>query len=428
MATLLGDKNVGDIVRINEKGNPVDFIIVHKGNPDASLYDESCDGIWLLRLQAHSNRAFEYDNIGDYENSDIKSWLNTSYYNSIDSEIRGVIKEVKIPFKKGTGFSAAGVYSGTKGLLCNVFLLSSIEVGQLPNASYVPKDGVKLSYFLSAEDTDVASTRNSRRICSNSSGDAVKWWLRSPYVGGAGTHALSIGVKGGSASSDASSDSSLWARPAFVLPADLVVDHDGNVFINILPEITADKTGDLGMLTDGFDLEYSVNDDDGDPITVTEILDSTEVHSYTVTQNQNETYSLRGGDWLKISNGSHTFTLSASDGKSTVEHSVTFSRDQTSLSVTLDTPQEADDIIRFCSLAIEGSLPTDMVLTCEVTCNGLDDEPVWEDCTLKVKSGSVYMFKNQFAEKGFAFNFRINAKRGASGNGGYITRIYGGFE
>ncbi|MDE7231187.1 MAG: hypothetical protein K2N56_11965 [Oscillospiraceae bacterium] len=89
---------------------------------------------------------------------------------------------------------------------------------------------------------------------------------------------------------------------------------------------------------------------------------------------------------------------------------------------------EADDIIRACSLKAEGSFPADAVCKYEVTNNALDDEPVWEDCTTKVKAGLPYLFQNKTAENGAAFNFRVSVKRGASNAGGYITKVSGGFE
>ncbi len=76
---LLSDMNVGDIVKINEDGSPVNFIIVHKGKP-SSLYDASCNGVWLLRETTHSVREWEYYNENDYEHSNIDDWLNAETY------------------------------------------------------------------------------------------------------------------------------------------------------------------------------------------------------------------------------------------------------------------------------------------------------------------------------------------------------------
>jgi len=38
------------------------------------------------------------------------------------------------------------------------------------------------------------------------------------------------------------------------------------------------------------------------------------------------------------------------------------------------------------------------------------------------------LFTNQTAANGFAFNFRVTAERGASGESGYIASIQGGFQ
>ena len=61
----------------------------------------------------------------------------------------------------------------------------------------------------------------------------------------------------------------------------------------------------------------------------------------------------------------------------------------------------------------------------EVTNNAKDDAPVWEDCTAEVKSGANHIFENKTAANGFAFNFRVTAERGASGEGGYINGVNG---
>ena len=40
----LGDMAVGSTVKIKVNDTLRDFLIVHKGNPDTSIYDASCDG------------------------------------------------------------------------------------------------------------------------------------------------------------------------------------------------------------------------------------------------------------------------------------------------------------------------------------------------------------------------------------------------
>lgn len=416
----LGDKSVGDIVKIKEDGVAVNYLIVHKGKP-SDLYDDSCDGVWLLREKTHSLRAWHgtssSDGVNDYENSDIEAWLNGDFLNTIDEKIRTEIKTVKIPYRKGSGTSMT-VQSGANGLSCKAFLLSGYEVGFTQSDNqYLPVDGAKLSYF---------SDANSR-IGKDSTDTAVSWWLRSPYTDNA-SFVFYVNTVG-SLSSNYSYSSAVAVRPAFVLPSSLLVDAGGNVSTNNPPTITADKTGDLGTLADGFTCNYSVDDaDENDSVSVTLDLDGVQISTFTATKNQQETYTLGGDEWLKVTNGEHTFTITASDGKDTATNAITFTRNLTELTVTLAQSFPADDRISACALNVEGSIPEDAVCKFEVTNNALDIEPVWEDCTKKSQAGFSYVFTNKTAENGFAFNFRVTISRGASGSGGYITSISGGFE
>lgn len=504
MATTLSGKKVGDIVKLKENGVDVNYVIVNKGRPSA-LYDDSCDGVWVVREQIYEKKAFG-SNSNDCKN--ILSNLST-FYNRFDNNIKKGIKTVKIPYQNGTGNSGS-VASGSSGLSCNVFLLSYYEVNPSEAIQPYPKDGAILSYFSSL------SSSSANRIAYYD-GTTTEWWTRTPRK----DDSISVGYvdKIGSISSWSYS-AKYGVRPALVLDSSLYVDSDGSVTTNNPPTITANKSGNLGALTNGFDVTYSVNDADGDSVTVTETLDSTQVRKYTATlgkqetyslqgeswskltngshtfkisatdgtdtvehsvtftrnnrapvitsnqsgdlgtltdgfdveysvndedgdtvtvteqfdsetvrsfeatPDQTETYSLRGNEWLKTANGEHTFKISASDGQQTAEHNITFTRDQTSLSVTLEEPFTADDNIVACQLKVDGDIPDDAVCKYEVTNNALDDVPVWEDCTEETKAGRGHVFKS----KGSAFNFRVSIQRGNSGAGGYITEISGGYE
>lgn len=415
----LGDKSVGDIVKIKEDGVAVNYLIVHKGKP-SGIYDDSCDGIWVLREDIHSEKSWDGTN-NDYKNSDMHTYLNGTFLNLFDNDIKAVIKQAKIPYQNGTG-SGGSIASGSSGLSAKIFLLSGYEVGwtQIDTLSF-PIDGAKLSYFSSGTDT----AANNKRI-ANYNGSAKRWWLRSPYADNT-DFVWRVDTNGSYIYN--SYGGSEGVRPAFILPTSLLVDGDGNVTTNNLPTISSDKTGDLGTLTDGFSCNYSVDDaDESDSVSVTLDLDGVQISTFTATKNQQETYTLSGDDWLKITNGEHTFTITASDGKGAATNAITFTRNLTELTVTLAQPFPADDVISACALNVEGSIPADAVCKYEVTNNALDTEPVWEDCTKKSQAGFSYVFTNKSAENGFAFNFRVTISRGASGSGGYITSISGGFE
>ena len=87
-------------------------------------------------------------------------------------------------------------------------------------------------------------------------------------------------------------------------------------------------------------------------------------------------------------NGSHTVTLEVTDGILTSTKDITFTKNVTGAEVSLTAPLTADDAITVASLTLEGTLPEDMSLTVEMTNNGLDVAPVWEQCT-KVQVGKT---------------------------------------
>lgn len=411
--STIGELNIGDKLKIKENGVAANYIVVHKGKP-SDLYDDSCDGVWLLREEVHSNQVWHGTSSStsknDYENSDIKTWLNDTFLNSIDEKIRTEIKTVKIPFKKGVGNASTGVYSGSEGLSCKAFLLSGYEVGFTQSDSpYFPIDGAKLDYF----------SDNASRI-ANLNGSPELWWLRSPYTNYA---ELAWYVYSDGSYRNGDAWYSRGVRPALILPSSLSLST-----FNSVPTIVSDKSGDLGTIDGGFTCTYSVDDADADDnVTVSLKMDDNEISSFSAVKQQNETYTLEGNDWLKITDGTHSFTINASDGFSTTTNEIIFTRDCKKTIFSLESPMTADDVISVCSLKIKGLIATDTILTCEVTNNANDTTPVWEDCTVKVKTEMVYTFKNQTAENGFAFNFKISAQRGASGAGGYITSIEGGF-
>lgn len=226
----LGTKAVGSIVKLKVGGTAKEFIVVHQGKP-SSIYDESCDGTWLLMKDVYENRAWHSSNVNKYESSNIHAYLNSTFLNLFESNIRDVIKQVKIPYRKNGGSNGTD-QSGANGLPCKVFLLSGYEVGwTISDYRYFPVDGAKLAYFERGADTSA----NNKRI-ANFDGPAANWWLRSPdtYDTRVVCFVNSIGDDG----SDPAS-SSYGIRPALVLPSNVLVDDSGNV---VIPDLTAHKT------------------------------------------------------------------------------------------------------------------------------------------------------------------------------------------
>ena len=612
----LSSKAIGSTIKLKVNGSARNFIVVHQGKP-SSVYDDSCNGTWLLMQDIYENRAWHSSNTNDYANSTIHSYLNSTFLNLFESNIKNAIKQVKLPYRKGSGTSTT-VTSGSNGLSAKIFLLSATETSF--DFSYMPSgEGAELAYFKGCAD----NSSDSKRV-AYLNGSATSWWLRSPhcnlfglalYVGSngdwdgrycsssygirpalilpstllvsddgtvstntapstPGSISVPSSIMGGTnisiswaKSSDAESNlagykverstngGSSWSQiyqgtatsttnnvafgttsvmyrvkaydteglesgwrtssqvtvvnnnapsapPSIAVPNDvkggstLVIswtaasDSDGNlsgyilerstdggssytqvykgnaltytdtitkgwstvmyrvkaydsynaqsgyttstkrtVDNNTAPTITTSSAANLGTKSSGFTISYSVDDKDaGDTLTVTEKLDGTTKRTYTATRKTTNSFAVTGEYFQKITNGSHTMTVTVTDGKATVTKTFTFTKAVTAASITLAKPMEADAQITLCAITVGGLIPADAVFKVEVTNNGKDSSPVWEDATTEARNGRNHLFTNQTAANGFAFNFRVTAERGASGESGYIASIQGGFQ
>lgn len=612
----LSSKAIGSTIKLKVNGSARNFIVVHQGKP-SSVYDDSCNGTWLLMQDIYENRAWHSSNTNDYANSTIHSYLNSTFLNLFESNIKNAIKQVKLPYRKGSGTSTT-VTSGSNGLSAKIFLLSATETSF--DFSYMPSgEGAELAYFKGCAD----NSSDSKRI-AKLNGSAAYWWLRSPYCGYS-LGALYVGSNGGWGGHYCSNSGGV--RPALILPSTLLVSDDGTVSTNTAPStpgsisvpssimggtnisiswakssdaesnlagykverstnggsswsqiyqgtatsttnnvafgttsvmyrvkaydteglesgwrtssqvtvvnnnapsappsiavpndvkggstlviswtaasdsdgnlsgyilerstdggsaytqvykgnaltytdtitkgwstvmyrvkaydsynaqsgyttstkrtvdnntaptITTSSAASLGTKSSGFTVSYSVDDEDAvDTLTVTEKLDGTTKRTYTATRKTTNNFAVTGEYFQKITNGSHTMTVTVTDGKATVTKTFTFTKAVTAASITLAQPMEADAQITLCAITVGGLIPAGAVFKVEVTNNGKDSSPVWEDITTKSRDGRNHLFANQTAVNGFAFNFRITAERGVSGEGGYIASIQGGFQ
>lgn len=612
----LSSKAIGSTIKLKVNGSAKDFIVVHQGKP-SSVYDDSCNGTWLLMKDIYENRAWHSSNTNDYANSTIHSYLNSTFLNLFESNIKNAIKQVKLPYRKGSGTSTT-VTSGSNGLSAKIFLLSATETSF--SFSYMPSgEGAELAYFKGCAD----NSSDSKRV-AKLNGSAAGWWLRSPYCNYFG-YALNVNSSGDW--SNGSCSYSYGIRPALILPSTLLVSDDGTVSTNTAPStpgsisvpssimggtnisiswakssdaesnlagykverstnggsswsqtyqgtatsttnnvafgttsvmyrvkaydteglesgwrtssqvtvvnnnapsappsiavpndvkggstlviswtaasdsdgnlsgyilerstdggsaytqvykgnaltytdtitkgwstvmyrvkaydsynaqsgyttstkrtvdnnttptITTSSAANLGTKSSGFTISYSVDDKDaGDTLTVTEKLDGTTKRTYTATRKTTNSFAVTGEYFQKITNGSHTMTVTVTDGKATVTKTFTFTKAVTAASITLAKPMEADAQITLCAITVGGLIPADAVFKVEVTNNGKDSSPVWEDATTEARNGRNHLFTNQTAANGFAFNFRVTAERGASGESGYIASIQGGFQ
>ena len=427
MATVaLSSKAVGSTVKLKVNGTAKNFIVVHQGKP-GSMYDASCDGTWLLMQDCYESRQWHSSNNNDYENSTIDNYLNTTFLNLFESNIRDAIKQVKIPYRKGAGYGKT-VTSGSSGLSTKIFLLSSTEVNLVHG--YEPtNEGACLSYF-----SGTAQNGADNKRVAKLNGSATGWWLRSPYCYSVSGSTIALGVDyDGNWNGDYCSDS-YGIRPALVLPSSLLVSDDGSAQTNTAPTISSPSGNsgvNLGSKAAAFNFQYTPSDADGDKLTVTEKLDGvTKKTRSNVTSGTQLTFECAStaAEFQKILNGSHTITIEVSDGKEKATFTATFTKQVTGATITLDEPLAVEGDITVAILTVTGDIPADADYTVEVTNNANDSSPVWQDVTTEVKNGTNIVFENHENTNGAAFNFRITVDRGASNTGGYITGVSGAFQ
>lgn len=419
---LLSTKAVGSTVKLTVNGKAREFIVVHQGKP-SSVYDESCNGTWLLMKDIYENRVWQSGNINKYESSDIHSYLNNTFLKLFDSNIQGAIKQVKLPYRKNGG-SGGTTQQGANGLPCKIFLLSAPEVHY--EHTYIDSgEGAALSYFASC----VTNGADSKRV-AYLSGSAAFWWLRSPvanYTNFVWVVRSSGGYHGYYASN------SYGIRPALVLPSTLLVSDDGTVSTNTPPTITSTSGAsgvNLGSKTAAFSFKYTPNDADGDKLTVTEKLDGVVKKTRTnVTSGTQLTFECAStaAEFQKILNGTHTITIEVSDGKASATFTATFTKAVHKATITLKTPLAVSGDITAAVMSVVGQIPAGAVYKVEATNNAKDTSPVWQDVTAEAKSGANIVFTNKKAANGAAFNFRITVERGTSA-GGYISGVSGAFQ
>lgn len=200
-----GDLLVGQTVAIKESGTPIPYLVVHQGNPDAGLYDASCEGTWLLRQEIVAMKIYGASRF--YADSMMPNYLNPDIAGSdtsgLDEKIKNSMKVVKIPYHASSG----DIMSGANGLSCKAFILGANEYG-IGSGFTVPEDSVVLDYFKN-------NSGGGNRIAYYEGEPAIHW-TRSDRLEGS---TVWVVMESGTFIS-LSGAYSYGVRPAFILPYD----------------------------------------------------------------------------------------------------------------------------------------------------------------------------------------------------------------
>lgn len=199
---------LGKTVAIQWNGEPALFRAVQVGNPDPSIYDTSCDGIWVMAVDRLINMVFGSNN--DYKSSNVHTWCNGDFINGFEPELQEKIKTVKIPYWDGAG-TGGSLKNGAEGLSTKGFLPSLDEFGHPSNEAR--SIGSALSAF---QEGDTPKTISNYFICRNpSASDDI-------HVGSRFTGNQTSNVS-------YSATQTLATTPCFILPLDTDLSTIGTV-------------------------------------------------------------------------------------------------------------------------------------------------------------------------------------------------------
>lgn len=370
----------------------------------------------------------------DSNNED--AWYKNTYVNKFSGEVRKLIGMTKyigqyvyMTYTQTGNPSKAVLYGDTYE--SSFFPLSTAEVGgsNFSDGSALSSAAIsRLANILTRYGSGIWTRSPSRVLTgTNSTGFTKYYYANSQYISGASGSSLST--------AEGTPGSSYGYLPCFTLPETLYIDKDGFATENQPPEVTSDAGESgvaLGEKNEPFTLAYTVTDGDGDPMTITEKVNGVAlaVRENVATGTELTVQCLsEKALFQQILNGENTLVLEVGDGKTTTEWTATFTKNVTSAVLSLAQPLTADDTITVAALTLEGSFPSDMSLSVEMTNNARDDVPVWENCTdIQRGEGRAFVhhaFANKTAAKGAAFNYKVTITRGASGVGGTITMIGG---
>ena len=187
----------------------------------------------------------------------------------------------------------------------------------------------------------------------------------------------------------------------------------------------------LGEQNIEFTQTYKIEDAESNTVTVTEAIDGVEVRSYVVTLGAINTFSVTGNTWVKLANGNHTMTITATDGIDSSTRTYTFVKSVSSLMIQTS-PMVASTRPTRIKVSVTKTIPPAATFKIEVCNNGYasDDNKVWEDATSAMNSGLTHLFDNTDLKDSSQWGVIIRVTVNRNGGSGecHVSAIGGNFE
>ena len=362
------------------------------------------EGVKLALFSDNTSRL-AYPTAECVSNSDYKnSSLNTSaaWYYWLRTPYSGYSCDVRYVDSSGA-LDGNGAYYGNRGVrpLCN--LSSSILVSDTTNAS-----GNYVFQWNAAPSTPSGISVPAN--CYSGQKIAVSWGASTDPEGDAITYILERATNNGSYAQVAATAArtfeenvpTSWNTVKYRVKArdsvgneSAYITSSASAVIHNQPPTISGQNADLGVKREGFSYAYTVDDPDGDIVTVVEKVDGKTLKTHTPTLGQSVNLTLVGNDFTSLTNAAHTITITATDsaGNEAVR-TLTFTKAINSFVIYLSAPLEAVQQPKRANVVVTRNIPAGGTFKVEVTNNPFDPSPAWEDCTNAVLQGVAHVFQN----------------------------------
>ena len=365
--------------------------------------------------------------------------LNTSaaWYYWLRTPYSGNSYDVRNVYSSGA-LGGNNAYSGRGGVrpLCN--LNSSILVSDSTNA----KGNYEFQWNAAPSTPSGISVPAN---CYSGQKIAVSWGASTDPEGDAITYILERAINNGSYTQVAATAArtfeenvlTSWNTVKYRVKARDSVGNESayitsstSAVIHNQPPTISGQNADLGVKREGFSYAYTVDDPDGDIVTVVEKVDGKTLKTHTPALGQSVNLTLAGNDFTSLTNAAHTITITATDsaGNEAVR-TLTFTKAINSFVIYLSAPLEAVQQPRRVNVVVTRNIPAGGTFKVEVTNNPFDPSPAWEDCTNAVLQGVAHVFENtENAAVQYGLNVRVTVGRGEALSECWVSSIGGNFE
>ena len=381
-----------------------------------------------------TDQAFQYSLSSNKEptiSTNYIWWTRTAIYNGTSL---GLVCTLDASGKKTTG---TGAYAYGAGVRPALNLASATPMSETTDS-----DGCYVTEFNSAPLAPSLITLPSAIYGGKS--NAISWSRAIDADGDVLSYRLECSIDGGEYTTIYEGATTTYAHlvpfgASAVNYRVIAIDPDGassaytysstiSVINNNAPVISG-ADGNLGVMSDDFTGTYTITDANADIVTVTEAIDGVQIRSLVVNLGQPITYGVTEKTWLTLPNGSHTLTISATDGIDTTVRTYVFTKLVDTLKIQNSTPWAASTMPSRIMLVITRNVPSAATFKVEVCNNGYDASPTWEDCTDAVRSGLVHVFTNTIKRAvNWGVLVRVTVARNGATGACYISAIGGNFE